>query len=496
METLLKQEHPENLSQSDSDREELRSALNRMIEASGAWKRERAQLVAACDQLRRQLKGGEMTAASLEQELAQLTKARDELQQQLKDKDQTAAGWESERAGLAAASDNLRRQVSDAEEGAALALDRQLKTAVDRVKSDLTAENERLRSELQQSTSEASDLIAERNRLKTELEDTAQMLAGTEEAAAIALERQIASAVERVKAQMMAEQERLHQEIREVQAARGQAEESLKELHKEHELTLRETERTGGAATERQMADAAERVRKEMTAARDQLRQELDAAIQLCAQRGSELTQTIAELTKITSERDLANQLLEEAARVKPEPPVEIGKSEERVREEIAAAVAIVRAELEEELSQNRLLLAEAQADCADALAEKDDAERKRSELLNERDQLRERVEELSDVAAQKDVERNRLKEECEWANQMLAEANSARSSVGKHDAGHAVDGEVARVEALMQELSSLIDDPGTELAIVIRKTVERAQLDFYLKGLQFYVTGTRPATN
>ena len=235
------------------------------------------------------------------------------------------------------------------------------------------------------------------------------------------------------------------------------------------------------------------RVRKEMTAARDQLRQELDAAIQLCAQRGSELTQTVAELTKITSERDLANQLLEEAARVKPEPPVEIGKSEETVREEIAAAVAIVRAELEEELSQNRLLLAEAQAACADALAEKDDAERKKSELLNERNQLRERVEQLSDVAAQKDVERNRLKEECEWANQMLAEANSARSSVGAHDAGNAVDGEVARVEALMQQLSSLIDDPGTELAIVIRKTVERAQLDFYLKGLQFFVTGARP---
>ena len=42
MEKLLKQGQPENLSQSDSDREELRSALNRMIEASAAWKRERA----------------------------------------------------------------------------------------------------------------------------------------------------------------------------------------------------------------------------------------------------------------------------------------------------------------------------------------------------------------------------------------------------------------------------------------------------------------------
>ena len=47
-----------------------------------------------------------------------------------------------------------------------------------------------------------------------------------------------------------------------------------------------------------------------------------------------------------------------------------------------------------------------------------------------------------------------------------------------------------------MQELSTLIDDPATELAIVIRKTVERAQLDFYLKGLRFSSTGQGPSTN
>ena len=47
-----------------------------------------------------------------------------------------------------------------------------------------------------------------------------------------------------------------------------------------------------------------------------------------------------------------------------------------------------------------------------------------------------------------------------------------------------------------MQELSTLIDDPATELAIVIRKTVERAQLDFYLKGLRYAATGTRPSSN
>jgi hypothetical protein len=37
-----------------------------------------------------------------------------------------------------------------------------------------------------------------------------------------------------------------------------------------------------------------------------------------------------------------------------------------------------------------------------------------------------------------------------------------------------------------MQGLSALIEDPATELSVVIRKTVERAQLDYYLKGLRF----------
>ena len=100
------------------------------------------------------------------------------------------------------------------------------------------------------------------------------------------------------------------------------------------------------------MAEAVERVRKELSAARDQLRQELDAAIQLCAQRGSELTQTIAESTKITSERDLANQLLEEAAESSRSHRSRSASPKRQSGTEIAAAVAIVRAELQEELSQ------------------------------------------------------------------------------------------------------------------------------------------------
>jgi hypothetical protein len=58
-------------------------------------------------------------------------------------------------------------------------------------------------------------------------------------------------------------------------------------------------------------------------------------------------------------------------------------------------------------------------------------------------------------------------------------------SSVSTLDSS-AIDEEVKRVEELAAEIARLIDDPETELATVIRKNVERAALDAYLKGILF----------
>src|SRR5262249_27648998 len=107
----------------ETDHEELRSALNRMMEASALWKRERSQLVAACDQLRRQLKDSESTLAA----------AREQSPGDQPMGDTEAAAWEHERAQLLAQQDQLRGQLSDSEEAAAIALERQVAAAVDRV---------------------------------------------------------------------------------------------------------------------------------------------------------------------------------------------------------------------------------------------------------------------------------------------------------------------------------------------------------------------------
>src|SRR6185369_1758023 len=47
---------------------------------------------------------------------------------------------------------------------------------------------------------------------------------------------------------------------------------------------------------------------------------------------------------------------------------------------------------------------------------------------------------------------------------------------------------EVTRVEGLIQKISVTIEDPDTELSVVIRKNAERAELESYLRGLRFKI--------
>lgn len=48
---------------------------------------------------------------------------------------------------------------------------------------------------------------------------------------------------------------------------------------------------------------------------------------------------------------------------------------------------------------------------------------------------------------------------------------------------------EVERTEAAIRQITVLIDDSETELSTVIRKNVERAELQSYLKGMRFAIT-------
>jgi chromosome segregation ATPase len=104
-------------------------------------------------------------------------------------------------------------------------------------------------------------------------------------------------------------------------------------------------------------------------------------------------------------------------------------------------------------------------------------------------DQLRRQYEQrLQEAIHQK----TQLAQELQSASTMLETERtrlSAAQSAGKEVEGldtEAIRAEVSRVESQIGQIISIIDNPDTELSTVIRKNVEKAELDAYLKGIFF----------
>src|SRR2546426_6031265 len=101
-------------------------------------------------------------------------------------------------------------------------------------------------------------------------------------------------------------------------------------------------------------------------------------------------------------------------------------------------------------------------------------------------DQLRKQYEQrLQETIQQK----TQLAEQLQNATSLLA-AERGRLSAGQtqNPGGDqkVIAAEISRVESLIKEIVALIDDPETELSTIIRKNVEKAELDAYLKGILF----------
>jgi hypothetical protein len=84
-------------------------------------------------------------------------------------------------------------------------------------------------------------------------------------------------------------------------------------------------------------------------------------------------------------------------------------------------------------------------------------------------------------VRSELGAENQKLRQELE-----RAQADGEKRTFAASAASEFVREEVARVEAAIRELNNVIDDPDAELSVIVRKNVERAQMDAYLKGLHF----------
>ncbi len=105
--------------------------------------------------------------------------------------------------------------------------------------------------------------------------------------------------------------------------------------------------------------------------------------------------------------------------------------------------------------------------------------DQKLQEMIDQKTRL---AQELQNASSQLDTERARFSAEISKSSS----APDSESSGGGSMDTESVNAELKRVETQIQEIVRLIDDPATELSTVIRKNVEKAELDAYLKGIFF----------
>jgi predicted nucleic acid-binding Zn-ribbon protein len=169
----------------------------------------------------------------------------------------------------------------------------------------------------------------------------------------------------------------------------------------------------------------------ELLADRDSLRQELTALKQAAVQAET-------ERSRLSADYQAANELLKQAQEAQNRALAEADEAA-AIALEMQVATAVERFRLESTRTW--------------------DAER--AQLIAERDQ----------IAA-----------ELEQTKAGISSEPMPKSSVDLAPAY----AEVARVEDLIAAISQVIEDPTTELSVVIRKSAERAELESYLRGIRF----------
>jgi chromosome segregation ATPase len=117
-----------------------------------------------------------------------------------------------------------------------------------------------------------------------------------------------------------------------------------------------------------------------------------------------------------------------------------------------------------------------------------------KGEFETERARFDKELKHAVDAAAQLESERSgliaevqRAKDEAKAAAEKAPAA--APSAVGP---SASLQDEMTKVEARLQDVLKIIDDPATELSTVIRKNVEKSELEAYLRGMRYALNGSK----
>ena len=242
---------------------------------------------------------------------------------------------------------------------------------------------------------------------------------------------------------------------------------------------------------------------KDASSAREKLERELEKAKQAAVSLKASQTENAArlkdELEEARAEVKLMTRRFDQA---KGEASKERAGMEKQLRDAVNA-----QEKLERDLSMQPDPAAQKEMHSADIAHLTEELEEARKVIQR----LERRLSETKDSVSSEVVEQlrrqydNRIQEMIRQKTQISEELKSAtslleseRRIVGANgdDAPakgadgavntEMIDAEVARVQEMIITIAHLIDNPETELSTVIRKNVERAELDAYLKGILF----------
>ncbi|MBI4471279.1 MAG: hypothetical protein HY646_01330 [Acidobacteria bacterium] len=150
------------------------------------------------------------------------------------------------------------------------------------------------------------------------------------------------------------------------------------------------------------------------------------------------------------------------------------------------AALAETRAKLEEQFKAKiSELTAEWEAERTRLNGELDRVSKAATQWEQERKRLNGELERLAQLQAVTEAAAEKA-----IATAKTAAASSASARPAAPAATESVMKEMERIEGLISQISALMDDSTTDLSTVIRKNVEKAELESYLKGMRFAVNG------
>ena len=215
-----------------------------------------------------------------------------------------------------------------------------------------------------------------------------------------------------------------------------------------------------------------ESTRNELITERDQLNQQLEQLRAAAAEWEQERARLVEECERANhmldeGKKDYDRALAEtdEAAALALER--QVANAVERVRDDLTAKWDAERAKLVAERNRAQQRLADTASDYEAQVAEA-----------------------VNGVRAQLTTEIDELRRELEEARQSAAVEAAPVFAGGSSSDTETIHAEIARVESSIQAISQIVEDPDTELSTVIRRNVERAELESYLRGLRFKSKG------